>query len=201
MSSASQKTNASPSKSLREISKLQLPIGLIHNLSEFQARFLNNSVLRSSFTLIFFFEDFPSAYTSLLKYHSSIVKNSEAVEFFYCLENSDFEQLKRPFFVAFQGQNRFMEMRLNLSEEDFEEILQKVQRIEENSNEDSALNHSEQGDYLSPAELDEKRGAFLEFLKNMRDDGEVTEVQYYYLKCLYLENNAKLLQAIYNSLE
>ena len=123
------------------------------------------------------------------------------MEFFYCLENSDFEQLKRPFFVAFQGQNRFMEMRLNLSEEDFEEIVQKVQRIDENSNEDSALNHSEQGDYLSPAELDEKRGVFLEFLKNMRDDGEVTEVQYYYLKCLYLENNAKLLQTIYNSLE
>ena len=94
-----------------------------------------------------------------------------------------------------------MEMRLNLSEEDFEEIVQKVQRIDENSNEDSALNRSEQGDYVSPAELDEKRGVFLEFLKTMRDDGEVTEVQYYYLKCLYLENNAKLLHAIYNSLE
>ena len=137
----------------------------------------------------------------MLKYHSSIIRNSEALEFFYCLENSDFEQLKRPFFVAFQGQNRFMEMRLNLSEEDFEEIVQKVQRIDENSNEDSALNRSEQGDYVSPAELDEKRGVFLEFLKTMRDDGEVTEVQYYYLKCLYLENNAKLLHAIYNSLE
>jgi len=34
----------------------------------------------------------------LLKYHGSIMRNNENVEFFYCIEDSGLDQLKRPFF-------------------------------------------------------------------------------------------------------
>ena len=51
-------------------------------------------------------------------------------------------------------------------------------------------------------DFEEKRGLFLEFLRSMRDDSiEINELQYYYLKWLFLENNASFLHAIYNSLE
>jgi len=148
------------------------------------------------------FEDFNSAYMGLLKYHSSIMRNNENVEFFYCIEDSGLDQLKRPFFMAFQGKNKFLEMRLNLSEEDFEEMVQRVQRIEEQSIEESSI-RSEQAEEFSGniEDFDEKRGVFLEFLIAMRDSREINELQYYYMKCLYLENNNRLLHSLYTCLE
>jgi len=104
--------------------------------------------------------------------------------------------------MAFQGKNKFLEMRLNLSEEDFEEMVQRVQRIEEQSIEESSI-RSEQAEEFSGniEDFDEKRGVFLEFLIAMRDSREINELQYYYMKCLYLENNNRLLHSLYTCLE
>lgn len=103
--------------------------------------------------------------------------------------------LKRPFFVVFHGINKFLEMRLNLSEEDFEEMMQKIQKETESSlNESSARSESQEG-FLNIEEFDAKT-AFLDYVQKMMESGIIDDLQYYYLKCLFLENDAEFKQMI-----
>lgn len=184
---------------------------MIQNLQEFEKKFLK-STKTQYITLIFFFDDFDSAYSSLLKHISSLISNNEAVDFFYCVaeekDNSIYNEkftLKRPFFVVFHGANKFLEMRLNLSEIDFEEIMIKIQKETESSLDDP--NYQSENDEFNNNEINsnrddsETKSVFLVFLKKMMDSEIISDLEFYYLKCLFLENSMDFPQIIFSHLE
>lgn len=192
---------------LRDITKLQLPIGLIQNLKDFEEKFLNTEY-NNNITLIFFFEDFHSAYRNLLKFHNVLVRNNEIIDFFYFvgdeIDSSFYReqyQLKKPFFVIFQAKNTFLEMRLNISEDSFEEILDKIPKDHESSLEESSFRSINEVEFINNEENYESHKAIYdEFLNNLLSSKNINEQQFYFLKYLFSENNAELLENIISSL-
>ena len=101
----------------------------------------------------------------------------------------------------FHGNNKFLEMRLNLSEEDFEEMMQKVQKESESSLDELSLHSDNEENVGGFVEDFDIKGVFMEFSRRLMENQGITDLQYYYLKCLFLENNKVFMQIIYPSLE
>lgn len=186
---------------------MQLPIGLIQNLKDFEERFLQTEY-NNNITLIFFFEDFHSAYRNLLKFHNVLVRNHETIDFFYFVgdeyDSSFYReqyQLKKPFFVIFQAKNTFLEMRLNVSEEAFEEILDKIPKDHESSLEESSFRSINEVELINNEEnYETHKSIFADFLNNLLATKQIKEQQFYYLKYLFSENNSELLENINSSI-
>lgn len=138
----------------------------------------------------------------MLKHYNALLHNHENLDFFYCVSDEldrsyykDKYQLKRPFFVIFQGNSKFLEMRLNISEQVFEEILLKVPKEYESSLEELSIKSGTDMDLMNDDDFNEKKMIFYDFLNDMLASKKINEEQFSYLENLFL-NSLDFLDSI-----